>query len=343
MLAINDLINIKHIPAEEELSLKLLIDFYENYLCKRLYKFTLDDGKEVKITFKGASEIYHISGIKHLYNDRFMDGTRFSQEARDGKIDFSTLRKINPNAFNDYSERIRSFACIDTILKNCEYLWFPEGRIEDTKIKVRYLLLKAIEEYNLHMGIDTYNNGKIFYPKTLLVTKGLQKNKFIDKASIKSKVSRLEIRIKATDEIEEVIDREKAYDIAKSYIQNKIDEWLRTKFIANLEAHNFSKEVHPLLLKDNDKIYNLNEAIQFVCENISNSQKKEWISSLNNYIRSISDLLMNVVFKYDPYWTNKIVSETIRGFSNNDLKSLIMKTIKEYIEEKYKTTIIQDI
>lgn len=206
MLNVNNLINIKYIPDLSNISLKLLFEFYEEYLCKRVYKFTLEDGQIIKVTFKDVSEIYHISGIKHLYKNNFMDGSKFADGVCEGKIDFVSLEKINPNAFNDFSERIRSFACIDTILKNCEYLWFAEGKIAGTKITVKYLLLKAIEGYNLHLGIDTYNKGRTYYPKTLLVTKGASKNKFVNKASEKYKVKRLEIIIKETGEVEEIIN-----------------------------------------------------------------------------------------------------------------------------------------
>lgn len=206
MLNVKKLMNIKYIPAQKDITLKLLFEFYEEYLCKRVYKFTLENGQEIKVIFKDTSEIYHISGIKHLYKGNFMDGSKFADEVSEGKIDFDCLEKLNPKAYNDFSERIRSFACIDTILKNCEYLWFSEGKIDGTKITVKYLLLKAIEGYNLHLGIDTYNNGRTYYPRTLLVAKGAGKNKFINKASEKYKVKMLEIIIKETGEVEEIIN-----------------------------------------------------------------------------------------------------------------------------------------
>ena len=40
MLSVSDLININYIPDEDDISLQLLIDFYEEYLCKRIFIFT---------------------------------------------------------------------------------------------------------------------------------------------------------------------------------------------------------------------------------------------------------------------------------------------------------------
>ena len=49
-----------------------------------------------------------------------MDGCRFIKEIKENKIDFSTIEAINPGAYKDYVDRIRSMYCIDTIIKNCE-------------------------------------------------------------------------------------------------------------------------------------------------------------------------------------------------------------------------------
>ena len=43
MLSVSNLVDIKYIPAESDISLKLLVDFYEDYLCKRIFIFTLRD------------------------------------------------------------------------------------------------------------------------------------------------------------------------------------------------------------------------------------------------------------------------------------------------------------
>jgi hypothetical protein len=67
VLKVNDLININYIPKEDEISLSLLIDFYEQYLSKRVFIFTLENNEKVKLFFRKTSEIFHISGIDHIY------------------------------------------------------------------------------------------------------------------------------------------------------------------------------------------------------------------------------------------------------------------------------------
>lgn len=54
MLSVSDLIDINYIPSESDISLELLVDFYEDYLCKRIFIFTLRDGQVVKLFFRDA-------------------------------------------------------------------------------------------------------------------------------------------------------------------------------------------------------------------------------------------------------------------------------------------------
>ncbi|MBR6701039.1 MAG: hypothetical protein IKL72_04855, partial [Firmicutes bacterium] len=286
MLKKEDLININYIPDEEEISLELLFDFYENYLCRRVYKFTLDSGEEIKIVFKDSSEIYHISGIKHIYKVKYMDGSRFAKDVCYGNIDFKNLQKINPNAYKDYIERICSFACIDTILKKCEYLWFSEGRIEGTEISVKYLLLRTINECNLHLGIDSYKSGKSYYPKTLLVTKGAQINKFVNRATERFRVSKLEIILKEDGSVEELIDREEANKIVNDCIKDEIEQWLQKEFISILETYIFSEENLIRWEKYVNETINLDELKSIVNMLIVRNIMDEWISLFRNHLNS---------------------------------------------------------
>ena len=73
MLTVKDLIDINYIPQEEEVSLELLKEFYEDYLCKNIYLYTLMDGSEIKLIFRDSTEIFHISGIDHIYSGNPMD------------------------------------------------------------------------------------------------------------------------------------------------------------------------------------------------------------------------------------------------------------------------------
>lgn len=226
VLNVNDLININRIPNENEISLSLLLDFYNQYLTKRLFIFTLKNGEVVKLFFKDSSEIFHISGIEHIYSGVPMDGSKFIEGIRNNNLDLIDVKNINPSAYKDYLDRIRSMFCIDTIIKNCEYLFFPGGKIPNTKIKITYLLLKGLDNKNLHLGIDTYKKGRPYFSRTLLVTDGNSLKKFVNKANGCLRVTKLEIRDKDTNELIEVIEREQGEVQVKQTLSQITKNWI---------------------------------------------------------------------------------------------------------------------
>lgn len=309
MLEVEDLINIQYIPKISEISLPLLVDFYEQYLCKRFFIFELEDGRKVKLFFKDASEILHISGVDHIYENMHMDGTRFVEGIQNNTIDFDMLENINRAAYTDYINRIRSVACIDTIIKNCEYLWFADGKIPGSRIKVKYLLLKGLDGKNIHLGIDTYKEGRPYYSKTLLVTEGNSSSKYIDKVDSRLRVCTIDIVDKNSNDIMERIDRRAAIE--------KADE-----VILEL-ANNWSENMLSELISEYHETYG---------NRVPNSRKKkEWISKLSRYLEGNQEYIRNEVKTYDPYWTSKIVAEQTRAFAKQQAIKLINEKLEDAI------------
>lgn len=230
-----------------------------------------------------------------------MDGTHFVDGIKNNSIDFAVLENINKAAYTDYIDRIRSFACIDTILKNCEYLWFSDGKIPESTIKVKYLLLKGLDDKNLHLGIDTYKEGRPYFSKTLLVTEGNGATKYIDKAKARLRVKLIEIVDKASNAVVERIDREAAVKRADDVIFDLAYKW--------------GEEIFPDLLMEYKERYS---------DEIPNSRKKkEWVSKLLKYIEANKDYIRNEVKAFDPYWMSKIVAEQTRFFEKEKAHDLI--------------------
>ncbi len=290
MLSICDLINRESLPQEQEISLRLLMDFYEKYLCTRVFIFTLEDDIEVKIIFTDGSEVFHLLGANHIYANTPMTGKRFAKGVRDESITLASLRKLNAKAYRDYLDRICSLACIDAVLKKSEYLWFKDGRIQGSGIEVKYLLLKNIDEKSLHLGIDRRHEDRPYFAKTLLVTEGIRRNKFIDLANASFKVKRLQIRDKASDVLLEDIQRERARFTA--------DEQVRTYARKYLERN-----------KGNLTFLTLTE--------------REIKTELKHYIEGQTEEIRVAVAGQDPYCTKKIVAEAVRKYLKKDAQASI--------------------
>lgn len=334
MLSVNDLIDINYIPTEEEISLKLLAEFYEEYLCKRIFVFTLKNGKVIKLFFRDGTEIFHVSGIDHIYVGVPMDGRRFLQGIKNKEIDLKVVENVNTAAYKDYVIRIRSMACIDTIIKNCEYLWYPEGKIPESKIEVKYLLLKGLDEKNLHLGIDTYNENRPYFSRTLLVTEGNNADKFIGKADERLRVAKLEIRDKDTNEMLVCVEREKAEKKALEEIRKCAEKWYSDKFSTLLSAY-LLEVVNQNAYENwiNGLDYDIVSKLSFVDEDIAAAleiekelkDKQEWMELvLGIFEEKISD----------PKLVDKLLSLSIGGFREYE-KSLV-GSIKREIRDGWK-------
>lgn len=288
MLSLNDLININKIPEESDISLKLLLDFYEQHLGGKVYKFTLGNDDVVKLIFKDTSQVFHLIGANHMYDKKFMDGTKFATEIRADNITLESLKKSFPKQYKDYVDRIRSVFCTDSLLKKCECLKFNSGQIPESKIKVKYLIIRAFGDVNLHLGIDTHK-GQPYYPKTLILASGNTREKYIDKADEKISIKKLEIIDIHKKQVLELVDRDKAKQIAAQEVLKLADDWM-------------NKEV-----------------------NVPNKEKKNISfhflkSQLNSYLSSQKSVIEIKVKPLDPYLTGKIVAEAIRCFVKEQFK-----------------------
>lgn len=335
MLSVNDFIDINYIPTENDISLKLLVEFYENYLCKRFYVFTLRNGQVVKMAFKNATELFHLSGIDHIYEGTPMDASNFVRGVRESNIDLATVKNINAAAYKDYEIRIRSIACIDTIIKNCEYLWFPSGKIQDSDIDVKYLLLKGLDGKNLHLGIDTYKESRPYFARTLLITEGNNADKFIAKADERFKVSKLEIRDKSTNELLVFIQREEAESLATLEIEKRVQKWF--------------SDIFPDLLRDHFASLDLKTIFDILGQHICTSWLQE-ISKNDEELQEVWDIKSNDA-NPNPWlelWAD-IFAEKLSNFdfvkytisSNQDLmeayKKMMLNSIRTFDKKVWHT------
>ncbi len=311
MLTVNDLIDIEHIPETNEVSLQLLIEFFESYLNNNVFVFYLANGKTIKIVFKDATEVFHLTGITHIMiNNPYKKSKLFIEKAKNGSITFDSLEKMNPNAYRNYNKRIMSTFCIDTILKCSEYLYFSEGQLPNSQVKVQYLLFKGIGDNYLHLGIDTHNNGKTYYAKTLLVTENTSKEKFINRADDRIRVDTITILDKQTDEIKQIIMRRAATDKANKDVLKLAKEWKET----------YLKEIIAEWIKNNSESSNILP---------KSSVRKEWKSGLKEYFDDNKDKIREEVSQLDPYWYKKLTDEAIRKYMKNDSNDLINNTYLE--------------
>ena len=152
------------------------------------------------------------------------------------------------------------------------------------------MLLKNIDDKSLHLGINQKHEEKPYFAKTLLVTEGTRRSKFIDLADASFKVKRLQIRDKESDILLEDIQRERARITA--------DEQVRIYGRKYFEQN-----------KENLVLFTLPE--------------REVKTRLKHYIEENIEEIRAIVATQDPYWTKKIVAEAARKYLKRDAQASI--------------------
>lgn len=166
--------NINDMSDINNISLKLYKEFFNNVLCNRIFKYTTVDGTEITLLFN-ESEFMHLLGAQHILGRRYK-ATKFNEEIDNGNMTFQALEQRNSIQFKDDIDRFLGFSNIYHVLTSCEAIYFDKYTYKNNtvpkrnpKFDFKYILFQDLYSKKLHIGIDTYNRGKSYYGKSLLV------------------------------------------------------------------------------------------------------------------------------------------------------------------------------
>ncbi|WP_297639674.1 hypothetical protein [uncultured Clostridium sp.] len=187
MLTLKELKVITKMPTENEVSLKLLANFYEKYISNRIYEIELENGKI--LTFKIENKYFsHLIGL-HKFTDKSRRNKnkllRYNKELKSQKgfenvkcsrITLKDLQEIGgrTKAYKNYRKRILNFPFTYQLLRRSKFLSYNKEIVEsETKIKGDYIFVNNINEDKLHFFfIDTLEEeNDSLVPITFIVTK----------------------------------------------------------------------------------------------------------------------------------------------------------------------------
>jgi hypothetical protein len=174
VLTSENLLGANNVSNFEDISLQLYKEFFDNVLCKRLFIYSLDDGRILKLKFE-ETNLLHILGAQHILGRNYK-ASKFNKEIIDKSMTFQILEKRNSIVFNDYTDRFLNFANIYHVITHCKMIYFSKEVYnknrkskEESLIDFSYILYEDLNNKKLHLGLDTYNNGYTYYGESLLV------------------------------------------------------------------------------------------------------------------------------------------------------------------------------
>lgn len=186
ILTAEDLLSIGKKPLESEISLKTLAEFYDTYLTKKYFNYTLEyllgDGsivsREVKLLFQ-AGNLTHLLGFQHIF-DGLADGSQYQGDDGYKKIleesvtmqTFKSSKSIN-DKYKEQRERILYFPFVHQLLSNPMTVCFSQDNVKfNNKVKVEseFIFYNQYVNRYIHLGVD-YNTNQptYFFPRTFFV------------------------------------------------------------------------------------------------------------------------------------------------------------------------------
>lgn len=155
-------------------NLKLFLEFYKEYICKYFFKYTLENNKNIIISFE-EENFPHLIGlhkIKRIKN--YKTAKELNEDIINEKIEFNQLYKSEKKYIDknlELIDRITYFGTLRTLLNNAEFVFkYDVKAISQTSIEFSFLLNSTKISVVIYLAIKEVNSKEIIYvPVSFLV------------------------------------------------------------------------------------------------------------------------------------------------------------------------------
>ncbi|MFD0942899.1 PBECR4 domain-containing protein [Savagea faecisuis] len=177
----DDYANLSSIPTADQLTLKLVLEYYDSYIEPYIYTYTSKN--EEKIVLKCSHTNFpHLIGLHYAANAKYGRNHEKAKQFRgfngyngikSGNITKQTIKAIYPKKkefYKDMTKKIRYFYNLHKVLESPLAVYYNKNKNEKKKnsdINCDVLLYKIINNQYIHVGLD--EEGGKYVPKTFLI------------------------------------------------------------------------------------------------------------------------------------------------------------------------------
>jgi hypothetical protein len=186
MLTTDELLNLNRIPKISEISLKLLQEFYDIYICPNIYVFELEDNNIIKLEFLDIN-LCHLMGFQHIVPyklNKFYSGENGYMGIFNEEITIKKLRSINEQKFARDKDKILCFSYLYQLLRKCKIIKFDRSK-NHSKISCEFILHDSQYERRIHLGIEKDEKRGVYYPRTFFIERENGERFIINQQSLK--------------------------------------------------------------------------------------------------------------------------------------------------------------
>lgn len=161
--------------SAREKDLKELLEYYEQNLCHKIFKYELNNKINIEVSFY-IEGLCHLLGIQHIYgNDKRYLGRRGYNLIKTEKLKRANLKKHNDAEYKKIKLKLQHFDEIEELLCSGTFLKFYQERVKPrTKIRADFLIYRDKKEYLLHLFLVKENNRTDEYTPISFIVKSVK-------------------------------------------------------------------------------------------------------------------------------------------------------------------------
>ena len=174
-----ELYNATENPKINDITLDLLREYYETYLCPYIFKYEIKDGtntREIELRFD-EENFCHLLGLESIVRRNVRDIFRYKgqkgwDEIKSGNIDISELKGRNKSGFKDNKARFVFFYLLPKLVDAPQGILFdPQKLSGNTRIECELLFFDRFKKAYIHIGIEYDETKDCYIPRTFLIEK----------------------------------------------------------------------------------------------------------------------------------------------------------------------------
>ena len=174
-----------------QVDFKEYFEFYKDFICPYLYKYTLEDNSEIEIRFH-KEHFPHLLGLHKLKTfKKIKKSSEIIKEIMDNNINIRDIETAERTTLDnkELRDRLTYFPTLKTLLENVDTaLKYDINVIWNSKIEFSFLLKTDKISILVYLAVkEIKNNKKICVPVSLLVDRNDRFSKMnLQKLKIKS-------------------------------------------------------------------------------------------------------------------------------------------------------------
>ena len=170
MLNKENLISSGYVPSESDIDIKVIQEFYEEYLMPKVFTYHLTDDFILSLKFH-RTNFCHLLGLHYITssttNHKKYEGDSGYNRIKNEGLCLNVLESINKHEYELNKNRIIYFPYVYQLLQNPHAIDFDKTKIKKCMVDCELIFYDEYHNMNIHLGIR--GRGADFFPVTFLV------------------------------------------------------------------------------------------------------------------------------------------------------------------------------